>query len=227
MIYQYLQNIDDTDKVVYFGLTVIIALILVRFNPSWQVLVGLAVGAGVIYYLADRKLFLADSYLYRMLEILASSKFDPARNRELYLDAQLAEFLHEVREFHNYNPALYRNLVHQCNEFLRLADQINKGTAAYQLDFRNLRHQKYQILNLYQSAIVSMPYTQATKEKFEKGLTTLKTLLNRHIDDIQRLTVTRDQERGVDTNSAFVYLAAPHPLDPAADPHYDYFSQSD
>jgi hypothetical protein len=193
-----------------------VTVLTTRIAPHPIVITGVIIGFIAVYFLNDKKLTEQGDYVQRIMSILKSPLLETARNTNLYKDALLVEFLELHKEYHSYNPQVYSTLTKQLDNFLKIADDIDKGSANYNRDYDILTDTKTKILNTYHSFLYKVPHTQASLHKFHTGTKKLLELLNDHIDKTHRHVLRRSEEDGISVHTQFHYKSHPKAADPAA-----------
>jgi hypothetical protein len=221
-MYTYVKDIDKTDLVIYAMLIIAVALLVTRIAPNPMVITGIIIGVMVVYFLNDKKVTEQGDYVQKIISILKAPRLDTDKNVNLYKDALIVEFLELHKEYEVYNPHVYKSLTKLLDNFLKIADDIDQGSANYNRDYDILTDTKTKILNTYHSFIYKVPHTQASLHKFHDGTKKLLELLNDHIDKTHRTVLTRSEAEGVNVHTKFHYKAHPKPTDPDAHLHYQY-----
>ena len=216
-MYTYIKNIDKTDIVIYIILVIAVTVLITRIAPNPTVITGIIIGIIVVYFLNDKKITEQGDYVQRIVNILKSPRLETDKNTNLYKDAIIVEFLELHKEYEEYNPQVYGSFTRLLDNFLKIADDIEKGSMNYSRDFDILTDTKTKVLNTYHSFIYKVPHTQATLHKFHDGTKKLLELLNDHIDKAHRAVLMRSETEGVDVHTKFHYKSHPKPLDPAND----------
>jgi hypothetical protein len=221
MIYNYITHIDVTDRFIYVVIITVIILLFSRIPISPYLIVGTIVGIIVVYYIHDKKIYTGNTFLASMKNILNSDLMKPKSNRSLYKDSELVAFLDNRREYYNYNPNTWNQLVKHINEFLRLQSDIEIGVVRFNMDYETLVNLKGKILNSYHAFIYTVPHTPNSIDKFHIGMRHLQKLLNRNID-ITHKKVALDNSKDINIDTKFHYKNHPHPQD-EHDTQYNYF----
>jgi len=215
MFYQYITNIDDTDKFIYVTIILAGALLATRIRPSANAVLGAIVAVIVVYYLNEKAEDQGTTFVAAMKTILSAPIMKPHKNRHLAYNSELVIFLDQHREYHHYNPVLWNSLVKLVNDFLKLEHDIelrqdtpNTDTTFYNGDYDTMKATKLKILNTFHSFIHKLPHTESSNNKFHCGMKKLEQLLNTEIDHVHRL-VANYNSRGIDTGSAFHYKNHP------------------
>lgn len=211
-LYNYIKDIDQTDRFIYFSIVIGSVVVATRIGNHGLIsasgVIGLIVGLIVVHYLKERWDNTGDTFLTTMTNILNSDIMKPSKNRYLGNNSELVIFLDDHREYYQYNPVLWRNLVRNVDNFLHVSHDIEVGTERYNLDYDQLKETKRKILNQFQSYIHTIPHMENSNDKFHRGMERLQRLLNYEIDIVHQL-ITSKNSKGVDTSSAFHYKNHP------------------
>jgi hypothetical protein len=214
MLYQYVRDIDVTEKFGYIIIVAAVILLATRIGNhgmlSGSGLIGLIVGIIVIYYLNEKRVSQGTTFITSMNEILDAEIMKPNRNKYLHGNSEFVIFLDDHREYYQYNPQLWKDMVHTVNNLQRLVGDIEIGTERFNLDYSTLKEIKREILNQYQAFIHKIPHTESSNNKFHLGMERLEDLLNLEIDHVHQLVVKKNA-KSVTTASAFHYKNHPAP----------------
>lgn len=230
MLYQYVKDIDVTDKFEYIIIVAAVILLATRIGYHGLIsssgLFGLVIGVIITFYLIEKRKHQGDTFITAMRKILNSDIMKPNWNKYIHGNSELIIFLNDHREYYQYNPQLWRDMVSSMNNFQRTISDIEIGTTRYNLDYDQLKETKKKILNRYQAFIHTMPHTENSNNKFHKGSDRLEQLLNQEIDHIHQL-VTRKNAKNITTASTFHYKNHPvsHESLNVAENTYTFFNQ--
>ena len=222
-MYSYISDIDKTDLFIYGSVIIAAITLTLRINPSFNVVVGLLCGLTVVYYVNEKKNSTEENFIKKMDNILASDLLKPHKNKFLYKDTTLIEFLDTHREYKQYNPALYNTLVQTINSFLILLEDIELNVKRYNLDYQTMLGLQNKALNIYHSFIHTLPHTQNSLDKYHDGMEKLEGLLNIHIDTVHR-EVARRNSKEITISTTFPLRNQPKPLDTFHEAQYHYFT---
>jgi hypothetical protein len=222
MIYEYIKDIDVTDRFVYIAIIIVSMVFATRLPMSAHGIIGAVIGIFIVFYFNEKRDNAGDTFISSMKKILQSDIMKPTQNKYLSTDSELLIFLDSYREYYQYNPSLWNSMVKQINNFLKLSRDIEIGVNNYNMDYDVLREIKVKILNLYHSFIHKIPHTESSSSKYHKGIDRLQDLLNMTIDKIHRLVVGYNNKT-IDTATTFHYRNHPPGRDVRNNPHYHFF----
>lgn len=212
MFYEYIKEIDNTDKFIYISIIVTGIFIATRLGLNGMItgpgLMGLVCSVILVYYINEKREHRGDTFIKEMTKVLDSEIMKPERNRYLGQNSELVIFLDDHREYYQYNPALWRQFVRSIDNFLHVISDIQIGTLKYNLDYDQLKELKKKILNHYHSFIHKVPHIESSNNKFHEGIARLQKILNTEIDLIHRLVVSKNSEE-INTSTAFHYKNHP------------------
>ena len=223
MIYDYIYDIEKTDLFLYGGGLLFITLLIRRINLSSNTIFGLICGIIVIYYINDKKIATNGGFIQKMNTILKSPLLKADKNKYLYRDSELVDFLDNYLEYHQYNPDIYNSFISHINTLLMLINDLDKGDQNYNNDYETILELRYKILNTFHSFIHKIPHTPASNDKFHIGANRLQVLLNKHIDKVHLSVVKLNGMKDIDTDTKFPYRNQPEPRDHNYEPQYHFF----
>jgi hypothetical protein len=225
-MYSYINNIDVTEKFMYSIIILLVLLVTTRIGHHGLItgtgVFGFVCGILVVYYLNERREVNGDKFTGAMNSILESNIMGPHKNHYLFYNSELVIFLDSHREYYQYNPILWREIVRYINNFLRISHDIETGTQYYNMDYDQLKELKKKIMNAYHSFIYTIPHTENSNNKYHIGMARLEVLLNGVIDQIHQL-VTSKNAKGITTSSAFHYKNHPQGYDSSAGSPADFY----
>ncbi len=223
MIYDYIYDIGKTDLFLDICGLLGVTLLVRRINFTNGTIFGLLCGIILIYYINDKKIATDGGFIQRMDTILKSPILKPEKNKYLYRDSELLDFLDSYREYYQYNPDLYNSLVSHINTLLMLLDDLNIGDQHYNNDYETMRELRYKILNIFHAFIHKIPHTPSSNDKFHIGMGKLQDLLNKHIDKAHLTVVKLNGMKDIDIDTKFPHRNQPEPRDHKYEPHYQFF----
>jgi len=222
MIYNYIKDIDLTDRFCFIVIILVIATFTHRIQISWHILIGIIVGLLIVYYLNEKNIDEGTNFLTDMKSILSLPMLKTHINKHLYYDSELLQFLYNNKENYKYNPVVYNTLVKQIDVFLSLVKDIEIGKEKINMDYEVLREYKINILNTYHSFIHTVPHTDASNASFHISIKNLENLLNYHIDK-SHSTVVAKNNKEITIDTKFPYRNGPTGFDSRNSPNYNFF----
>jgi len=190
-MYEYISQIDITDKFNYVLLILGIIFFTNRVAPSAQTWLGLLVGLVLVYYLNSKTQVTENAFIQSMEKILADPIFQDYKN--LYKDSQLLGFLDSIRIYKSDNPMAFGALLKLTDNYILQADTIlTLNTSEYNEDYEQLKWTKTKILNNYQALIHTTPHINWRLELYQNKMVELEKLLNYHIDKVHSYVVTKN-----------------------------------
>lgn len=221
MIYEYIRNIDATDKFIYIVVIIASIVFSTRLPMTPYGIVGAISGILLVYYFNEHREYLGASFIASMKVILNSDVMDYKNNPYLPNNSELLIFLDNHREYYQYNPTQWNSIIRHINNFLKLTYDIEHGTTRRNLDYDVLKETKIKVLNTYQSFIHRIPHTEESSNKFHEGMDLLQNILNTSIDNTHRIVIMNNKD--ITINSAFHYKNHPGGRDLKANMHYSFF----
>jgi hypothetical protein len=223
-MFNIISDIEDNTVVIYLFIITISGWWFNRMRPPYYTLIGIIVGIIIVYILYQRSEKRDNIFTKRIYKILKSDLFN--NYKYLYLNSELVIFLDTHREYFQYNPSLYKSLLKNIDNFLKLGSDIENNTRHHNLDYSVMRELKNKILNNYHSIIHKLPHSENSLNKFHQGMDNLKDLLNDYLDNIHFIVNNKNRNKGVDVNTQFVYRNHPKPQNPFNDARWHFFSDS-
>lgn len=205
------------DTFLYGLIVVILTYITHRIKPSHGALVGTLLGLVTVYILQRGRLYREDQKRDRLNRVRNSPYLTGAqiqKSAALYDDEGLLLFLDEYRDYYQYNPALYLELVKVLNDFVNTTHQIStpEGPSEPNLLYENLQELRIEIMNIYQSAAHTVPLDK----RFGDGATQLEQMLNHRIDVANRYVIGKNIKTGPTTFMKFPIKNTPRGIEAAS-----------
>lgn len=222
MIYEYIRDIDLTDRFIYITVIIGTILLLSRVNITGHLILGLIIGTILVYYINEKNVHTGNTFLQSMKTILGSDRMKPHQNKHLAKNSELVLFLDGHKEYYTYNPKLWNDLVRHINNFLHIMHDIELGVEWFNLDYDTMKNLKGKILNTFHSFVHRVPHTPHSNDKFHLGMERLETLLNHDIDEIHT-NVTLRNSQSINNMTKFHYKNHPGGNDKMIDLHYHFF----
>ena len=116
MIYDYITNIDATDRFIYVVVIIISVLFTTRLPLSSHGIIGAVLGVVLVFYLNEKRDNAGETFLVALKKILSSDIMNPTHNTYLPFDSEILIFLDGYREYYQYNPALWNTFVKEINK---------------------------------------------------------------------------------------------------------------
>ena len=128
MLYEYIDHIDDNHK--FYYLLVIVGSIFIsnRVSASFPTIFGLLIGLLISYYINDKNENQGNTFITSMKKILNYENMYPKQNHYLAKNSELVIFLDQYKEYHSYNPNLWKNMVSSINLLLQAMYDIEHDT---------------------------------------------------------------------------------------------------
>ncbi len=110
----------------------------------------------------------------------------------LNMDDELVDFFYDNKDYVDYNLNAYREALENCNNLLKMEFQIFQH-AVYPTQLLTVaRQQKEKALNNLHSIIHQLPSTEVSNDTFNNNLTTLKSMLEKHIREMEKRVSKKD-----------------------------------
>lgn len=222
MIYEYIRDIDLTDRFIYVTLIIGTVMFMSRINITGHLVVGLIIGIIMVYYLNEKNVHTGNTFVQSMQNIISSERMKPHRNKHLAKNSELVLFLDSHKEYYAYNPKLWNDLVRHVNNFLHVMHDIELGVEQFNLDYDTMKSLKGKILNTYHAFVHTVPHTPHSNNKFHLGMERLELLLNRDIDEVHT-KVTLKNSQSINNMTKFHYKNHPGANDKMTNLRYHFF----
>jgi len=200
------------DIFLYGLIVVMITYLIRRTQPSGSTIFGLVCGLAIVYMVRQSRVYQEDQQADKLQHI--RDKPTIIKATALHSEEDILLFLHEYELYHTYNPYLYRELVDKLNAFVNIIKDIKEslphaGRGHDNLLYENLLELRTEILNLYQSAIHSVP----ADDTFSNGAALLEKLLHYRLDSIGRVVIENNRHSGIHTLSRFPTKNTPRAIE--------------
>ncbi len=221
MIYKYLRNIDNNNLFIYLVVVFCGILLLNRINPNINTILGIIVSLMLVYYINDKQITTGSNFIANMSEALSGQYLK--HTNYFHIDSELVQFMQNIKEYHKYNPFIYRKIVKTIDSFLNIVSDMEKDTVGMGELYQVANDKKHLAMNALHSMIHSIPYSESSNIKYQNALTRLEVLLNKHIDTIYQYMVYSYGKKPINTETKFIYKNHPTPFNGGTDHNYDYF----
>lgn len=179
-LYNFITSISKENLLFYMVIILIIAIIFSRIDIRMNIIIGLIIGAGVVYYLIDKSKTLNDSEFATIEMKLASIKPLP---KFFYVDANLIELMYNLLEYSSYSPEDYTNAIEHIDNVLKLQLDIENGMEDCDAIMDIIRDEAEKAVESMAGILVAIPGESIIlKDKLVNGIKKLQIFLQRHID---------------------------------------------
>ncbi len=221
MIYNYLGNIDNQHIFKYLALGIGIILLIQRINPTKNFVIGIVVAIVLAYYLNDRESNHGSNFIIKINNALKGPLFKGTNY--YFVDSELVELLLDIKEYHEYNPSVYRKIILIIDRFLNIVNDMEKNTSRMGNLYQIAEQQKYKAINALHSMIHTVPQTDTTVEKHKHALKKMEILLNTHLDNIYNYMVYSYGKDEINTSTKFIYKNHPKGHNYGINNNYDFY----
>jgi hypothetical protein len=221
MVYEYIKNIDNNDLFKYLVVIFGMILLLNRISPGINTIIGIITGVIFVYYMNDKHNTTGAHFISNMKNHLKGPLLN--HTKYFYIDSELIQLMVDIKEYHSYNPFVYRKLVNTIDSFLHLVSDMEKTINNIGEQYQIITEKKHNAMNALHSMIYNIPQSEATITKYQHALLRLEELLNNHIDNVYQYMVYQYGKKPIDTNTKFIYKNHPKAVNASIDTHYDFY----
>jgi len=176
----------NTDTFIYICIIIGAMVLGRRIRPEGSTIVGLIFGIVVVYYIRTLQSGTLQTFFGDMDRIMGSGLLKTERNRDIYRDSVLLQFLDTYSEYRQYNPDAYNELVRHLNDIITVTD-----------DFEATQILRQRAKDTYQSFSCTVPQTEQSMQKYRYGEyllggyldTYVKEARDRYIKDIKHIGI--------------------------------------
>jgi hypothetical protein len=146
-----------------------------------NVLLALAIGVVVIYYISER-----NEAVHTTDEKKAKLKLDTIKPPTRYFEGKtdVIDFFFSVQDFYHYNPQIYEDVIDNVDAFLNILHVLKLGTKYCDDYFDVAKQKKDEALNSFQALIYSIPDDTILTDKLVRSHERLETILNKYTNEM-------------------------------------------
>lgn len=222
-IYNYINQIQPLDFLLY--ITIIVSGILLNDYIPWSIrdIMGLLLSIGFVYYLHEGKratsVDLMKTTEIQMEKIVPKPKY-------FYYDANFIDFAYNMLSYRLFNKQAYKKMIQAIDSFLQiLIDIENHDLQNCAETYEVAVDMKKTALNELQSLIHSIPGDDGMirSTKLVNAVKTLQLYLQRHLDTMADLCNYRSIKKGWNMYTKRIDKYAIPGVDKTRNPHYNIF----
>ena len=221
MIYEYLTNIDSVLKVKYLSM-ILIGTFLLKRILDFRTITSIIIILICVYILNEKSNQIGGNFIKDYQYILDLPEFK--QYKYLYLDSEIVILVSSIRRYRYYNPAVFRRLIIDINNFLKLTTDMENDIDNMGEIYEILEEYKFKSMNTYMSFIHKIPMTEPALDTFHVKKLELEKLLNNHLDRCYQFMTYKYGKTGMNNRIKFIYKNAPKPLDTSFDKHYEFYN---
>ena len=203
--YQYVTNIPKQDRVVYGAIIVFAIYISNKINLSFKTVAGLGIGVIIVLYLSQRSKSKVDNFNEDMeYRLEAINLISHRKHFYFHTDPDIIDLFSSTTDIRKFGMSVYDGVLKNIDLLLKLEYQAKEGlrNCKYNLDVaKELRNR---VLNNWASLGFAIKGNHSLIKKHTESLKTLRTILNKHIEDITAACNDDVDRLGIDHNRNYV-----------------------
>ena len=222
-IYNYFTEIDKFDLFRYIGIIILVTIIINRIGASSTITMGVIIGIIIVVFLREKEISHGQNFDVEHEQKLSKSFM--IKSKFFHMDADLIDFVDEIKEYRNYNEGSFIKMVKAIDNLLRIESDLEKGLDQPSYFYDIATDLQKAALNSLHSVIHSLPSTDATNTKHQKAMKKLHKLLSVHLGIINKLIVDANKGKGINIFTKFGYheVGIPSSND-SYNPNYDFYT---
>ena len=155
---------------------------------------------------------------FKDIEIMMKEIEPPVKY--FFMDANIIKLVNEIKEFNDWNPTAFEQMIRNIDSFLKLTYEMELGLINCSNSVDVLRDLMIRAMNHFQSIIHKTPHQRMLQSKFITALKRMHIYLQRHMDKSIDLCNEYSKNSG---HQALLYKDHPIGLDSSNNPHYNLF----
>lgn len=209
-IYTYITDIDNYDLLLYiFIFITFVSLLVYSFEFNMTFIFSFILGIVLVYFLNEQSRTNNQSDI-KQLELKLNAIYP--KPQYFHYDSRFIDFVHNNKEYQQYNPDVYEKMIKQMDNFLKLKNDIQHNVKPCSSNYQVARDLMYDILNNYESLYVNLPVydNEEYYEQFRRMKDELQLLLLNHLNQMQFICNT-SFNRNIHRNDNYVEFNKPLP----------------
>ncbi len=180
-IYDIMHHMNSSTIFKYIMVLISIYLFFKHKIVSLAIILGLAIGVVVIYYMYSKsKSTVSDRVQEHELKV----EHILPEPHKIKSNERLVDFLFSIQDMYQYNPQAYEEMVDNIEAFLTIYDTIMKGVRLYDYYYEIAGDKKENAVNALQSIIYKVPSSKGVMYKLTRAHKRLETILTDIINEI-------------------------------------------
>jgi hypothetical protein len=184
-----------------FKYTIIVILTIFYFSTKiikLNILYGTLIALIIIYYLFNKNKELHDDN-NKIIQEKKSIIYPESKFMNNYDD--LVDFVYNIQDFYIYNPEVYQKMIKYIDIFLMLYEEVNVNNSIAALNYNMMLTNKHLALDSLHSIIYKLPVNRTYTDKFNLALSELSNILNKYMEDIEKISKEYLHENGYNTRT--------------------------
>lgn len=165
------------------------------------------------YFLMDHAT--NETYMNELMEKLQI--FDPVP-QYFHIDYAFIEILYTMREYSQYSKVIFKDLVHDCDRFLKLLSYAQEHPSKKIFD--NMKDVSTEIRNHLHSFIFNVPHPVNIHKKILGAMDVMDHLLNQHLETVRQLVNRKYESTGGYCSNTYIWNDPIQAYNPQRALHY-------
>jgi hypothetical protein len=219
-IFNQIDSLNNSTIFNYLAISLILILILNKFQFSIQSTVIIAYGVIFFYLLVNNKFQKNNDDLGKTEEKLNKL---PLKTDYLFRDRNIIDFLDFISDLSIFDQQSYNDLIKIIDSFFNLEHDIDTGTIYCRYDVENAIQLKEKALNTLHGINHSIPAQKVLQEKIKWSQNELDRILTQHLNFMINKCKTDSDSKETNIYSFKTDLISNiKSYDPNINKHYDY-----
>lgn len=199
--YDYLEVIES--KLVFKYIAVLICTLLIAFkmNINLNFIFGISVGIIIIFYMNDKNNTEKTSDNKELLEKIRNICPVP---KKLHLYTELVDFVFSIKEFYNYNPLAFQEMLETMESMLDIYENVKIGVLSCKNNYDIANDMKKKSVNNLHSIIFTLENNRLLTTKLSRAIKRLQKLLTKYTNEIIEICQTEIDISGYNNNSHII-----------------------
>lgn len=218
-VYNKLVSIPPNDLFKYICV-IIFCLLLVRLmNINITIIFGLILGLVIVYLLYDKNELeintFDDQIKFKLLSIVPKPK-----NFDNY--TKLIQLIYSIRDFYEYNPDIFTNLINSLDSYIRIYEDIKIGIEYCHLNVDVAKQMAKNALNSLHSFIYTIDNNDILEVKLRNAMVELQKLLTYYTNDMITICNSVIDKNGYNTKNKRIHDKGPKEYNLYHNNEYNY-----
>lgn len=208
-VYNYLRDIDSPSLMKFFSITIAMIVLFSTRNIGLSAIVGALIGLSYSFILNEK-----DRAKEQSEKITLRKKLSEIRPQPLYCHKypDIVNFLHSIKDFHNYNPFAFKKMVRNIDSFIRIHDDVLLGVQHCKHNYDIAIDKRDNALNHLHSILLTMEDSNVITKKLDHAIEFLHRLLNKYVENIVEKCKEDIEEKGLDNETGIIEENQPFPF---------------
>ena len=181
-LYEFIDKWDGKSIYMYIVIFIIIIWLCTRQKLGTNIIIGLLIGFFIINYLNHKSISSADTL--EDIQKIKKESIKPKLTEETQKNKDVIDFLFSIQDLYTYNPQQYEVMVNSINYFFELFNNVIVDNKRSYVNYGLMKQYKRDALNALMSFIYSLPEDKRIRNKINKSVSILDTILTNYLDQI-------------------------------------------